>query len=103
MSNPPYIETETIFSLDNIVSSYEPPEALDGGFDGLMFYNRIAREVAKKILAEDGTIAFEIGYTQGDAVSEILREEDFASIKVLRDPCGNDRVVTARLKPTLFS
>ena len=37
VSNPPYIETDTIFSLDNIVSSYEPVEALDGGFDGLMF------------------------------------------------------------------
>ena len=103
VSNPPYIETETIFSLDNIVSSYEPPEALDGGFDGLMFYHRIVEEVAKEILTEDGAIAFEIGYTQGDAVSEILHEEDFSNIKVLRDPCGNDRVVTARLKPALFS
>ncbi len=103
VSNPPYIETETIFSLDNIVSSYEPPEALDGGFDGLMFYHRIVEDVAKKILTEDGAIAFEIGYTQGDAVSEILHEEDFSNIKVLRDPCGNDRVVTARLKPALFS
>ena len=103
VSNPPYIETETIFSLDNIVSSYEPPEALDGGFDGLMFYHRIIEEIAKEILTEDGAVAFEIGYTQGDAVSEMLREEDFSNIKVLRDPCGNDRVVTARLKPTLFS
>lgn len=102
VSNPPYIETETIFSLDNIVSSYEPVEALDGGFDGLMFYRRIIEEVAKEILSEDGAVAFEIGYTQGEAVSELLREEDFSGIKVLRDPCGNDRVVTAKLKGGLF-
>ena len=102
VSNPPYIETDTIFSLDNIVSSYEPVEALDGGFDGLMFYRRIIEEVAKEILTDDGAVVFEIGYTQGEAVSEILREEDFSGIKVLRDPCGNDRVVTARLKSGLF-
>ncbi|MBR0366468.1 MAG: peptide chain release factor N(5)-glutamine methyltransferase [Clostridia bacterium] len=102
VSNPPYIETETIFSLDNIVKSYEPVEALDGGFDGLMFYRRIIEEVAKEILSEDGAVAFEIGYTQGEAVSELLREEDFSGIKVLRDPCGNDRVVTAKLKGGLF-
>lgn len=102
VSNPPYIETETIFSLDNIVSSYEPVEALDGGFDGLMFYQRIIEEVASEILADDGVVAFEIGHTQGEDVSEILREADYSSIKVLRDPCGNDRVVTARKKTGLF-
>ncbi|MBQ3427850.1 MAG: peptide chain release factor N(5)-glutamine methyltransferase [Clostridia bacterium] len=102
VSNPPYIETDVIFSLDNIVSSYEPVEALDGGFDGLMFYRRIIEEVAKEILKEDGEVAFEIGYTQGDDVSEMLREEDFSNIKVLRDPCGNDRVVTARLRSGIF-
>ena len=102
VSNPPYIETDVIFSLDNIVSSYEPVEALDGGFDGLMFYRRIIEEVAKEILKEDGEVAFEIGYTQGEDVSEMLREEDFSNIKVRRDPCGNDRVVTARLRSGIF-
>ena len=103
VSNPPYIETDTIFSLDNIVSSYEPVEALDGGFDGLMFYRRIAEEVAKEILNDNGIIAFEIGYNQGEAVSEILHEEDFSNVKVIKDACDNDRVVMARFKPTLFA
>ncbi len=103
VSNPPYIETDTIFSLDNIVSSYEPVEALDGGFDGLMFYRRIAEEVAKEIMAENSIIAFEIGYNQGEEVSDILREEDFSNVKVIQDACGRDRVVIARLKPALFA
>lgn len=103
VSNPPYIETDTIFSLDNIVSSYEPVEALDGGFDGLMFYQRIAEELAEDILEENGFIAFEIGYNQGEAVSEILDEAEFSGIKVIKDPCGNDRVVTAKYKASLFS
>ncbi len=102
VSNPPYIETDTIFSLDNIVKSYEPVEALDGGFDGLMFYRRISEEVAGEILCENGIIAYEIGYNQGEDVSEILREADFSNIKVIRDASDNDRVVMARFKPALF-
>lgn len=103
VSNPPYIETDTIFSLDNIVTSYEPVEALDGGFDGLMFYQRIVEELADDILEENGFIAFEIGYNQGESVSEILDEAEFSGIKVIKDPCGNDRVVTAKYKASLFA
>lgn len=103
VSNPPYIETDTIFSLDNIVTSYEPPEALDGGFDGLMFYRRIVEDVAKEILVEDGIIAFEIGYNQGDSVSEILDEADFSGIKVIQDACDKDRVVIAKNKTSFFN
>ncbi len=102
VSNPPYIETDTIFSLDNIVSRYEPTEALDGGFDGLMFYQRIA-ELAPQIMEDNSFIAFEIGYNQGEAVTEILDEAEFSSIKVIEDPCENERVVTAKYKSSLFS
>ncbi|MBQ3125189.1 MAG: peptide chain release factor N(5)-glutamine methyltransferase [Clostridia bacterium] len=102
VSNPPYIETDTIFSLDNIVTSYEPPEALDGGFDGLMFYQRIT-EIAPEIMEENSYIAFEIGYNQGESVSEILDEAEFSGIKVIKDPCENDRVVTGKYKASLFS
>lgn len=102
VSNPPYIETDTIFSLDNIVTSYEPPEALDGGFDGLLFYQRIA-EIAPEIMEENSYIAFEIGYNQGESVSEILDEAEFSGIKVIKDPCDNDRVVTGKYKASLFS
>lgn len=102
VSNPPYIETDTIFSLDNIVTSYEPPEALDGGFDGLLFYQRIT-EIAPEIMEENSYIAFEIGYEQGEAVSEILDEAEFSGIKVIKDPCENDRVVTGKYKASLFS
>lgn len=102
VSNPPYIETDTIFSLDNIVTSYEPPEALDGGFDGLLFYQRIA-EIAPEIMEENSYIAFEIGYNQGESVSEILDEAEFSGIKVIKDLCENDRVVTGKYKASLFS
>lgn len=103
VSNPPYIETDTIFSLDNIVKSYEPPEALDGGFDGLMFYQRIVEDLVETILEENGLIAFEIGYNQGEAVTEILDDGDFSGIKVIQDPCENDRVVIGKYKASLFA
>ncbi len=103
VSNPPYIETDTIFSLDNIVKSYEPPEALDGGFDGLLFYQRIVEDLVETLLEENGLIAFEIGYNQGEAVSEILDEGDFSGIKVIQDPCENDRVVIGKYKASLFN
>lgn len=103
VSNPPYIETDTIFSLDNIVKSYEPPEALDGGFDGLLFYQRICEDLVEEILCENGFIAFEIGYNQGEAVEEIMDEADFSGIKVIKDPCDNDRVVIGKYKASLFS
>ena len=102
VSNPPYIETDTIFSLDNIVKSYEPPEALDGGFDGLMFYQRIA-ELAPEIMEENSFLAVEIGYNQREAVTEILDEAEFSAIKVIEDPCENERVITAKYKSSLFS
>ncbi len=103
VSNPPYIETDTIFSLDNIVKSYEPPEALDGGFDGLLFYQRIVEDLVEELLEENGLIAFEIGYNQGEVVSDILDEADFSGIKVIKDPCDNDRVVIGKYKASLFS
>ena len=102
VSNPPYIETDTIFSLDNIVARYEPPEALDGGFDGLMFYQRIA-ELAPEIMDDNSFLAVEIGYNQAEAVTEILDEAEFSAIKVIEDPCENERVITAKYKSSLFS
>ncbi len=96
VSNPPYIETETIGTLQTEVKDFEPILALDGGADGLMFYRRIA-EITPLILKKDGIMAFEIGYKQGDAVKEIM-ENNFLNVKVIKDLCGNDRVVTGRCK-----
>ncbi len=96
VSNPPYIETEVIKTLQREVKDHEPFSALDGGADGLEFYRRIV-SIAPSLLAENGLLAFEIGYNQGKAVSELM-EKDFESVKIIKDLCGNDRVVTGRKK-----
>lgn len=96
VSNPPYIETDVIKTLQEEVKDYEPHIALDGGTDGLDFYKKIINE-ASKHLTKKGYIFFEIGYNQANAVSELLKS-NFDDIKVLKDYEENDRVVYAKLK-----
>lgn len=96
VSNPPYIESDIIPTLQTEVKDHEPISALDGGYDGLKFYRRIT-DIAPDLLNEKGLLAFEIGYNQGEAVSEMMRN-NFDEVKVIKDLCGNDRVVLGRKK-----
>lgn len=96
VSNPPYIETDVVKTLDAEVVNNEPVLALDGGIDGLDFYKKIVTE-SKKHLKLNGWIYFEIGYNQANAVSKLL-EKDFENIEVIKDYEGNDRVVLAKLR-----
>ena len=85
-SNPPYIKTEEIRKLSKQVQN-EPKLALDGGKDGLDFYKIIAKE-APKHLNKNGVILMEIGYDQGQAVTNL-----FKNSKCIKDYAGNSRVV----------
>jgi release factor glutamine methyltransferase len=98
VSNPPYIASEEIHTLDPEVKDHEPRLALDGGPDGLDAYRRLAPE-ALRVLRTDGLLAFEIGHTQAGAVSTILQEAGAEDIHVHRDLAARDRVVTAAKKP----
>ena len=93
-SNPPYIPTKVIETLDPEVKDYEPMAALDGGEDGLTFYRLIAAK-AKQYLKRGGMIFFEIGYDQGEDVSEIMKENGYRHIEVKKDLAGLDRIVSA--------
>lgn len=92
VSNPPYIATAEMDSLMAEVRDYEPRMALDGKEDGLYFYREIVKQ-SKTYLAKDGWLCFEIGYDQGEAVSEMMRESGYKNIKVTKDLAGLDRVV----------
>ena len=97
VSNPPYIETDTIKSLNKQVQN-EPLLALDGGEDGLKFYRILVNE-GYKYLNKDGYLCMEIGYNQKQKVEELLKQnEKYTSIYTLKDFNGNDRVVIAKLK-----
>lgn len=95
VSNPPYIPTKVIEGLEPEVRDHEPMMALDGTEDGLLFYRRIAKE-AGRVLAPGASVYLEIGYDQGEAVSQLLREQGFTEIEVHKDLAGNDRVVCGR-------
>ena len=95
VSNPPYIESEEVEKLEPEVKDHEPRLALDGTEDGLYFYRKIIEE-ADKYLTENGAIFFEIGYNQGEAVSELLRAKGYQDIKVIKDLPGLDRVVAGK-------
>ena len=96
VSNPPYIPTEVIPKLMPEVRDFEPMDALDGKEDGLYFYRRIADE-CKKYLNPGGKILVEIGYDQGEAVSELFRQAGLSDVRVIRDLAKNDRVVSGVL------
>ncbi len=93
VSNPPYINTETVLTLDDKVKNFEPNIALDGGADGLMFYRRITH------LASESSkyLAFEIGYDQKDSVRGIM-EKYFKDIKLYYDYGKNPRVLIGKNK-----
>lgn len=90
VSNPPYIETETINQLAKEVQA-EPHLALDGGKDGLDFYKIIAKE-SKNYLNNNGKILLEIGYNQKSTVTNIF-EEEYEQIDCIKDLANNDRVI----------
>ena len=95
MANPPYIPTGEILSLMPEVRDFEPENALDGGADGLDFYRKITEQV-KDYLNPGGYVYMEIGYDQGEAVSELMRNAGFSEVEVIKDLARNDRVVKGK-------
>lgn len=92
VSNPPYIASAEVDRLMPEVRDHEPRMALDGTEDGLHFYRRIIEEAGKHLVSS-GMLFFEIGYDQGQAVSELMRTEGYCDVQVVQDYAGLDRVV----------
>lgn len=90
-SNPPYIPIEDIEMLQTEVK-YEPLDALAGGEDGLDYYRNIIPK-AKDYLCPQGLLIFEIGYDQSKRIKNILIEEGYKNIQILKDLQGLDRVI----------
>lgn len=96
ISNPPYIKSSVIPTLQKEVCEHEPISALDGGESGLDFYERIVSGVGGR-LRKGGVLLLEIGHDQGEAVSGLLsRNGEFTSIRVLKDLANRDRIVFAK-------
>ena len=97
VSNPPYIETAVIDTLQEEVRLHDPYIALDGKEDGLYFYRRIISE-AGKYLKPQGKLMFEIGCDQAKTVEELMKNAGYEQITVKKDLAGLDRVVYGTLQ-----
>lgn len=96
VSNPPYVESAVCDTLDPRVRDFEPRIALDGGADGLDFYDRYLGD-ALNILKSGGAVFFEIGESQGEAVAKLMADYGFEAIRIERDFAGHDRYAMATL------
>lgn len=95
VSDPPYIRTDIVATLDQEVRIHDPMAALDGGQDGLAPYRLIAAD-AGRFLVENGIVGVEIGFDQRLDVSAIFASHGFSLLDAVKDYGGNDRVLTFR-------
>jgi release factor glutamine methyltransferase len=93
VSNPPYIPTADIETLDPEVAVHEPRLALDGGADGLDAYRRLAPEILR-VLKPGGLFAVEIGVGQREAVESLFRDAGAGDVRTVQDLTTKERVVT---------
>lgn len=90
VSNPPYVRSEDIRSLQPEIKDWEPVEALNGGEDGLEYYRKIL-EGCKEFLVDGGDLLLEVGDIRG--VIEIARSNNLRIVSVIKDLSGIDRVI----------
>lgn len=95
ISNPPYISSAIVETLERDVKDHEPRAALDGGPDGLAAYHEIIG-LGVKTMQPGAWLVLEIGYDQREAVSALLTDAGFTDLSHCRDLGGRDRGIAAR-------
>ena len=98
ISNPPYITTEDLASLEDDIKFYEPVGALDGGKDGLLFYRKIfdAASIAREKIK---TLILEIDYRKKKEIQSLFEERfdninlKFKKIDFINDLNNKERAV----------
>jgi release factor glutamine methyltransferase len=95
VSNPPYVASFDILTLDSSVRDYEPLGALDGGEDGLTFSRAIIHNWIRA-LRPGGLLMFEVGEDQAASVRALMREGQLQDVFSVQDTAGIERVVVGR-------
>jgi release factor glutamine methyltransferase len=95
VSNPPYIAAAEMDDLQPEVRLFEPRCALTDETDGLSAYRAITRE-AQAHLVSGGRLIFEIGSSQGAAVSALLESAGLTELQVIPDLDGRDRAISGK-------
>lgn len=91
ISNPPYIPTNNIATLDKNVHDYDPHIALDGGHDGLDFYRLLANKI-KTYMKPNAYLICEFGYHQAALVADIFIYGGWQCCCIIQDYGNRDRV-----------
>lgn len=94
VSNPPYIPTAVMEGLSREVLGFEPALALDGGADGLDFFNRLLG-VARELLAPGGFFACELHETCLEEARRRAEAAGLGSVQVHADLAGKPRFLSA--------
>ena len=92
VSNPPYIPTGGIPTLQPEVKDFEPIQALDGGADGLDFYRLLAAQGAR-VLHPGGKIMLEFGDGQAEAIQSVFEKEKWIVEAIHRDYTQRSRIL----------
>jgi release factor glutamine methyltransferase len=95
VSNPPYVAAGVVAGLQREVKDHEPMVALTPGSDGLSIIRRLITE-APQFLQKDGHLLLEIGFDQGEAVSELVSNSEFHLVEIRPDLQGIPRIVVLR-------
>ena len=95
ISNPPYIRSDVIPTLQPEVRDHDPVVALDGGEDGLEAYREIVA-LAGAHMKPGGILIFEIGFDQNQSVSTLLLQAGFTDLRHQQDMGGQDRAIAAK-------
>jgi release factor glutamine methyltransferase len=95
ISNPPYIPSAEIATLQPEVRDFDPRAALDGGGDGLDFYRMFPAQ-AKPFLKPDGKIMLEFGDGQAEAIRKVFETEKWIVEAVKEDYSHRARILIAR-------
>jgi release factor glutamine methyltransferase len=95
ISNPPYIPSAEIETLQPEVRDFDPHGALDGGTDGLDFYRMLA-EQAKVFLKPDGKIMLEFGDGQARAIRTVFENEKWIVEAVQEDYSQRERILVVK-------
>ncbi|RJQ50099.1 MAG: peptide chain release factor N(5)-glutamine methyltransferase [Nitrospiraceae bacterium] len=95
ISNPPYIKSADIKTLQPEIKEWEPLHALDGGPDGLDLYRAIIPP-ARNFLKKDGVLVMELGIGCADGVRDLFSEAGYSRIEIIKDYAGIERIASAR-------
>jgi release factor glutamine methyltransferase len=102
VSNPPYVPTAEIDSLEPEVRDYDPRGALDGGADGLDFFRRLARE-AGSYLKPAGQLMVELGDGQAAAAAALFEQQNWIVEAIKNDYTQRPRFLIAHVQQDILA